>query len=98
MNANEDLRREMEAHLNNQQATNMGDVTEAQVVGTDEGGTDEDTLLQQLTQAVNPDPQYLGDEGHGTGTGATKTTPPTTGLNWGPDGDEQLTNWLNNMS
>lgn len=98
MSANEDLRREMEAHLNNQQATNMGDVTEAQVVGTDEGGTDEDTLLQQLTQAVNPHPQYLGDEGHGTGTGATKTTPPTTGLNWGPDGDQQLTNWLNNIS
>ena len=98
MSANEDLRREMEAHLNNQQATNVGDVAEAQAVEAAGGGAEEDPLLEAMTQAVNPDPQYLGDEGHGTGTGATKTTPPTTGLNWGPDGDEQLTNWLNNMN
>lgn len=95
---NEDVRRELEQYIAHHHATDVGDATEAQVVGTEEGGTDEDTLLQQLTQAVNPDPQFLGDEGHGTGTGATKTTPPTPGLNWGPDGDEQLTNWLNNMS
>ena len=106
MNANEDLRREMEAHLNNQQATNMGDVTEAQVVGTDEGGTDEDTLLEALTGAVqNHTPAYLGDEGGANPTPGTPppsngapltSTPPPTGqsLNAGVDGDEQLTAWL----
>ena len=100
MSDNEQLRRELEQYIAHYHATDAGDVTEAQVVGADEGGTDEDTLLQQLTQAVNPHPQYLGDEGQGTGTSSTPApnTAPTTGLNWGPDGDEQLTNWLNNMS
>ena len=100
MSYNDDLRKELEQHLNNQHATDVGDVTDALVVSADEGEADEDTLLQQLTQAVNPDPQYLGDEGQGTGTSSTPatSTPPTPGLNWGPDGDEQLTAWLNNMS
>lgn len=96
MSDNEQLRRELEQYIAHYHATDVGDATEAQVVGADEGGTDEDTLLEALTGAVNPDPQYLGDEGQGQGT--NNNPPPTTGLNWGPDGDEQLTNWLNNMS
>lgn len=96
MNANEDLRRELEQYIAHHHATDVGDLTEAPVVGTDEGEADEDTLLEALTGAVNPHHQYLGDEGQGTGT--SNNPPPTTGLNWGPDGDEQLTAWLRNMS
>ena len=89
MNANEDLRREMEAHLNNQQATNMGDATDAVVVSSDE--EDEDTLLEAMTRAVNP--QFLG--GDGTQTSSTPSSPPGMGLNWGPSGDDELTRWFN---
>ena len=89
MNANEDLRREMEAHLNNQQATNVGDITEAQVVES-RGEEDEDTLLEAMTRAVNP--QYLGDDGTQP---TTPGSPPNMGLNWGPGGDDELTRWFN---
>ena len=98
MSDNEQLRRELEQYIAHHHATDVGDLTDAPVVGTDGEGTDEDTLLQQLTQAVNPHPQYLGDEGQGASSTPATNTPPTPGLNWGPDGDEQLTAWLNNMS
>lgn len=98
MSDSEQLRRDMEAFIEQHHATDVGDVTEAQVVEAAGGGAEEDPLLEAMTQAVNPDPQYLGDEGHGTSSTPAPNTPPTTGLNWGPDGDEQLTNWLNNMS
>lgn len=97
MSYNDDLRKELEQHLNNQHATQVGDVTDALVVSADEGEADEDTLLQQLTQAVNPEPEYLGDEGGGSGPATTPptSTPPTgLSLNAGVDGDERLTAWL----
>ena len=89
MNANEDLRREMEAHLNNQQATNMGDATDAVVVSSDE--EDEDTLLEAMTSAVNP--QYLGDDGTQTGT-PSSSLPVGNALNE-PGFDEAMTEWFN---
>ena len=94
--SNEDVRRELEQFIAHHHATDVGDVGDAVVVEDTGEGTD-DALLEALTGAVqNHTPAYLGDEGQGTGT--SNNTPPTTGLNWGADGDEQLTNWLNNMS
>ena len=99
MSDNEQLRRELEQYIAHYHATDVGDATDAQVVGADEGGTDEDTLLQQLTQAVNPHPQYLGDEGQGTGTSSTPSSslPVGDALNE-PGFDEAMTEWFNNMS
>ena len=92
MNANEDLRREMEAHLNNQQATNMGDVTEAQVVEAAGGGAEEDPLLEAMTQAVNP--RFLGDDRTQTGT-PSSSLPVGNALNE-PGFDEAMTEYFNN--
>ena len=102
MSDNEQLRRELEAYIAHHHATDVGDVTDAPVVGTDgEGEADEDTLLEALTGAVNPEPEYLGDEGGGSGSAATPptSTPPTgTSLNAGVEGDAALSSWFNNMS
>lgn len=107
MNANEDLRREMEAHLNNQQATNVGDATEAQVVPADEdaGGAEVDPVAAILTRAVQQPEGWQTIDGGGpeeapthatTGTPPSSTPPTGNSLNAGVDGDEQLTAWLNN--
>lgn len=102
MTYNDDLRRELEQHLNNQIATDVGDIADAVVVESSGEGAEDDALLQALTGAVNPNPQYLGDEGGGSAP--TTTTPPTstpptgTSLNAGIEGDAALTAWLNNMS
>ena len=94
MSDSEALRRELEQFIAHHHATQVGDVTDAQVVGTDGEDTD-DALLEALAGAVNPEPGYLGDEGGGSAP--AKNTPPSLGLNWGPDGDEQLTNWFNRI-
>ena len=107
MSDNEDLRRDMEAFLNHQQATDVEGVTDAVVV-EDTGEDTDDALLEAITGAVqNHTPAYLGDEGGANPTPGTPplsngapltSTPPPTGqsLNAGVDGDEQLTAWLNN--
>ena len=90
MSDNEQLRRELEAYIAHHHATDVGDVTDAPVVGTDGEGTDEDTLLEAITGAVNP--QFLGDDGTQP---TTKGSPPSMGLNWGSGGDDALTRWFN---
>ena len=89
MSDNEDLRREMEAHLNNQQATSVEGVTDAVVASPEE--EDEDALLEAMTRAVTP--RFLGDDG--TQTGTPSSGPPDMGLNWGQTGDEELTRYFN---
>ncbi|MGZ1492416.1 hypothetical protein [Brevibacterium sediminis] len=97
MTYNDDLRREMEAHLNNQRATDVGDITEAVVVQGDGEGTNTDPVVEALTQAVQrPEGWYVDDEGGPDTTPTPTTNTPVSTLNWGTDGDQQLTAWLNN--
>ena len=89
MSDNEQLRRELEQHLNNQQATNVEGVTDSVVASPEE--EDEDALLEAMTRAVNP--RFLGDDG--TQTGTPSSGPPEMGLNWGQAGDDELTRYFN---
>lgn len=62
-------------------------------------GTEEDPLVEMLTQAVQQPDGWYADDGGGTPTDAPPpSTPAPTGnsLNAGVEGDEQLTAWLNN--
>ena len=108
MSDNEQLRRELEQYIAHHHATDAGDIADAVVV-EDTGEGTEDALLEAITGAVqNHTPAYLGDEGGANPTPGTPlpstgapltTTPPPTGssLNAGVDGDDALTQWLNNM-
>lgn len=98
---NEDVRRELEQYIAHHHATDVGAVGDAMVVEDTGEGSDDYALLEALTGAVNPEPEYLGDEGGGSGSAATPpvSTPPTgTSLNAGVEGDAALSAWFNNMS
>ena len=102
MTYNEDLRRDMEAFINQHHATDVGDIGDAVVVEDTGGGSDDDALLEAMTRAVQQ-PEGWPEASPTTplpSTGAPlTTTPPPTGssLNAGVDGDDALTQWLNNM-
>src|SRR5699024_1177552 len=107
MSDSEQLRRDMEAFIQQHHATDVGAVGDAVVVEDTGGGSDDDALLEAMTRAVQqPEGWQPGQEGGAEAspttpppsTGAPLTTTPPTGssLNAGVDGDEQLTAWLNN--
>ena len=98
MTYNEDLRRDMEAFINQHHATDVGDIGDAVVVEDTGGGSDDDALLEAMTRAVQQ-PEGWPEASPTTplpSTGAPSTS-PVSSLNWGTDGDDALTAWLNNM-
>ena len=86
---NDDLRKEMEAFLNHQQATNVEGVTDSVVASPEE--EDEDALLEAMTRAVNP--RFLGDDGTQTGT-PSSALPVGNALNE-PGFDQAMTEYFN---